>query len=78
VHLHVTKNYPPTYIWCGDADATVPPENTRAMAAALEQAGVAHQCRIFPGLDHGIGLASETCAEHWLEEAVAFWQGLRN
>ena len=77
VHLHVTADYPPTYIWCGDGDTTVLPENTRLMTAALEKAGVPHQCRIFPGLVHGIGLASDTCGAGWLEEAAAFWQNLR-
>ena len=77
IHLHVTADYPPTYIWCGDADSTVPPQNTRLMAAALENAGVRHCCRIFPGLEHGIGLASDTCAAGWLEEAAAFWMDLR-
>ena len=77
VHLHVTADYPPTYIWCGDADDAVPPDNTRLMAAALEKAGVAYQCRIFPGLVHGVGLASETCGANWLEEAAAFWQDHR-
>lgn len=31
VEQHITKDYPPTYIWCGDADDVVPPENTQIM-----------------------------------------------
>lgn len=71
--LHVTKNYPPTYIWCGSYDHCVPPENTKRMAAALKAAGVPCKCDIFVGPDHGIGLATGTSAEGWIDKAIAFW-----
>lgn len=71
----VTASYPPTYIWCGDADKTVPPENTRRMAAALAEAGVRHMCDIFPGVDHGVGPGTGTKAEGWIDRAVSFWLG---
>jgi len=70
----VTAVYPPTYIWCGDADSTVPPENTRRMAAALENAGVPLRCEIFPGVGHGVGPGTGTAAETWIEQAVDFWR----
>ena len=73
VDEHVTASYPPVYIWCGDADKTVPPENTRRMAAALEKAGVPYQCDIFPGVDHGVGPGTGTAAEGWIDRAVSFW-----
>ena len=73
VEQNVTADYPPTYLWCGDADATVDPENTRRMAAALEQAGVPCCCEIFPGVDHGVGPGTGTAAEGWIEHAAAFW-----
>lgn len=69
----VSESYPPTYIWCGDADQTVPPENTKRMAAALEAAGVSHQCEIIPGVDHGVGPGTGTAAEGWIGRAVDFW-----
>ena len=77
VDEQMTKNYPPTYIWCGDADATVAPENTKRMALALERAGVPYQCEIFPGVDHGAGPATGTAAEGWIERAAAFWMQQR-
>lgn len=77
VDEHVTKSYPPTYLWCGDADATVSPENTRHMASALEKAGVLYECEIFPGVDHGIGPGTGTAAEGWIKKAVAFWMQQR-
>lgn len=73
VDEQVSASYPPTYLWCGDADATVPPENTRRMAAALEMAGVPYQCEIFHGVDHGVGPGTGTAAEGWIKSAVEFW-----
>lgn len=74
VEKQVTADYPPTYIWCGDADATVDPKNTQLMASALEEAGVPHRCEVFPGVDHGVGPGTGTAAEGWVERAVAFWR----
>lgn len=78
VDEHVTAAYPPTYIWCGDTDKTVPPDNTKNMAVALEKAGVPYGCDIFPGVDHGVGLATGTAAEDWIQKAVDFWQQYTN
>ncbi len=69
----VTRNYPPTYLWCGDADTSVPPENTLRMAAALKRAGVPLVCEIFPGVEHGVGPGTATAAEGWIDRAAAFW-----
>ena len=77
VDEQVSANYPPTYLWCGDADSTVPPENTKRMAAALEKAGVPCRCEIFPGVDHGVGPGTGTAAEGWIKKAVAFWEEQR-
>jgi pimeloyl-ACP methyl ester carboxylesterase len=43
----------PQYIVHGDADATVTVERSRAMAAALQTLGVAHQYIEVPGGSHG-------------------------
>ena len=74
VHLHVTADYPDTYIWCGAADSLVPPKNTELMAQALKAAGVPYRCDVFPGVDHGVGLATGIAAEGWIDRAVEFWQ----
>ena len=74
VDEQVNADYPSTYIWCGDADKTVKPDNTRRMAETLKIAGVPYQCEIFPGVDHGVGPGTETAAEGWIEHAVAFWK----
>lgn len=76
VDLQVTASYPPTYIWCGDADEDVMPENTGKMAAALATAGVPCKCEIFPGVGHGIGPATGTLAEGWIDHALSFWRDM--
>lgn len=73
IEKHVTKTYPPTYVWCGDCDETVPPENTRIMADQLEKAGVRHIWDIFPGVGHGVGPGTGTVAQGWIDKAVYFW-----
>lgn len=70
---HVTSNYPRTFLWCGDSDTTVNPKNTRIMYAALQQAKVPCQCRIYPNVPHGVGIAKGTAAENWMQEALPFW-----
>ena len=74
----VTPAYPPTYIWCGDADGSVPPENTRRLTAALEKAGAAVRCEIFPGVEHGVGPGTGTAAAGWIDRALDFWLEQRN
>ena len=76
VYTNVDANYPPTFIWCGDADGTVPMENTLRMRKALEEMHIKHKCRIFPGVDHGVGLGIGTAAEGWIKEAIEFWEFL--
>lgn len=73
VEQHVTADYPPTYIWCGNSDKTVMPENTKIMVNALKRAGVSVEYDIFPGVDHGIGPGTGTAAHGWVDKAVDFW-----
>ena len=72
VEEHITPSYPPTFIWCGDADDAVSPENTKRMSAALEKAGVPCRCMIFPGVGHGVGPGSKSVAEGWINQAIDF------
>lgn len=74
VEKQVTSSYPPTFLWCGDADQTVPPENSRMLRDALSEANIPHEFAEYPGIDHGVGLGTGTCCESWFERAVAFWQ----
>ena len=71
--LHVTAEYPRTYLWAGDIDSIVPAENSRRMARALAAAGVPYRFDLFEGVDHGFGPATGTSAEGWIDRAVEFW-----
>lgn len=73
VEQHVTADYPPTYIWCGDADDVVSPENTKRMVKALKDAGTPVEYDIFSGVGHGIGPGTGTSAQGWVDKAVEFW-----
>ena len=74
VEKNVSENYPPTYIWCGEADEEVSPENTKLLVKALESFHIPCDCEIFPGVVHGVGPATGTAAEGWIDHAVKFWQ----
>lgn len=74
VEKHVDETYPPTFVWCGDADGLVNPDNTRVMVKALEIAGVSYEFRIYPGVDHGVGTGKNTVAYGWMDEAISFWK----
>lgn len=73
VENQVTSAYPPTFLWCGDADKTVDPENSRMLARALERCGVPYEFAEYPGVDHGVGLGKGLACEGWFDRAVAFW-----
>ncbi|MBT2293478.1 hypothetical protein J7E73_31180 [Paenibacillus albidus] len=67
------ENNPPTYIWCGDADDMVSPENTKMIDSVLTEWNIVHVCNLFPGVKHGVGPATGTSAEGWIDKAVEFW-----
>lgn len=77
VYTNVDEQYPPTFVWCGDADSTVPIVNTQLMEKALEEKKIPHVCRIFPGVEHGVGPGTGTSAEGWINQAVDFWKSVR-
>lgn len=74
VEQQITAAYPPTFLWCGDADQTVDHRNCHMMAQALHAAGIPHEFREYPGIDHGVGLGQGLCCEDWINHAVAFWK----
>lgn len=54
----VDPSAPPMLIIHGADDTTVYPKNSRALAAALEQAGVPHELQIYPDIAHAGALLS--------------------
>ena len=73
VEKQITSDYPATFLWCGDTDTCVVPQNSHSMVAALEAAGVTHKFIEYAGVGHGVGLNIGGAAESWFEEAVKFW-----
>lgn len=70
----ITSAYPPVYVWQCEEDGGVPIENSRMLAAALEEKNVSYEYKTFPGNAHGWGLGIGTPAEGWLDEALTFWK----
>lgn len=73
VERQVTASYPPTFLWCGDADKVVDPKNSRMLTQALERCGVSCKSMEYPGVGHGVGLGKGLSCEGWFDEAVKFW-----
>ncbi len=62
--LHVDGDTPPAFIWHTETDPTVPVQNSKNLAAALEKNSVKHELVLFPEGDHGLSLAThETCKD---------------
>ena len=74
IEQQVTSAYPPTFVWWGDADGTVDPDNSRMLTAALEAHQVPFACREYHGVGHGTGIGKGLACEGWFEDAVAFWE----
>ncbi|MBQ6720406.1 MAG: alpha/beta hydrolase [Oscillospiraceae bacterium] len=77
IEKQVTANYPPTFLWWGDCDGTVDPDNSRMLQKALEEHHIPCLCREYQGVDHGIGIGKGLPCEGWFEDAVAFWESQR-
>lgn len=59
LELHVTKDFPPTFMWHTNADEAVPAENSLLFAAALRKAGVNLEYHLFSRGSHGLALATK-------------------
>jgi acetyl esterase/lipase len=74
IEKQVTANYPPTFLWWGDQDGTVPPINSLMLKEALEAHRIPCICREYKNVDHGVGIGKGLPCEGWFEEAVKFWE----
>lgn len=69
----VDKDYPDVYIWHCNNDKTVPVQNTIMFSEALKKSNVLVHTEIIDCEIHGLGLAKHSKAEHWVQEAISFW-----
>lgn len=76
IHTNVDAQYPPTVVWCGDADTVVNPVNTTLMAQALAEHNIPYLSKTYEGIDHGAGTGEGTVCANWIPESIAFWQSL--
>ncbi|MEV4116646.1 alpha/beta hydrolase [Nonomuraea sp. NPDC049695] len=68
-HLNVTAGTPPVFLWHTAADQVVPVGDSLLFAAGLARAGTPFELHIFPGGEHGLGLAQD-------DPAASAWTGL--
>ena len=53
IEKHVSKDFPPTYIFTTKDDTVVPYQNTTFLVEQLEKNHIKYQCHIFEGGEHG-------------------------
>lgn len=68
---------PPAFVIAGERDQIAPPEVMRRRVEALRRLGVPVEFRVCPGVGHGFGTGEGTGAEGWIDEALRFWQRMR-
>lgn len=68
----ITPDYPPTFIWHCVGDTTVPIVNSDMLDEAFYEMGVPYVYLRFEDGQHGLGIATNTVAEGWFEQAVSF------
>ncbi|MCM1148496.1 MAG: alpha/beta hydrolase [Butyricicoccus sp.] len=61
LHLwdRVTPDFPPTFMWHGGEDASVPPENSLLLAVELKRHGVPLEYHLFGSGAHGISTCTQ-------------------
>lgn len=81
----VTADFPPTFLWHGGADDSVPPENSLLLSFALRRAGVPVELHLFSEGGHGLATCTQetdspcdacrpwlALAEDWLNRRFSF------
>lgn len=73
LHLldRVTSSFPPTFLWHGGEDTSVPPENSLLLAAQLRRSGVPVEYHLFETGAHGISTCTQEVETP--EEACRAW-----
>lgn len=72
VDLHLTQDFPKTFLWTCLDDSTVPPSNTIRMSKAMEEKNLDYKLKLYPTGEHGCCLGTGTSAEGWIDEMAEF------
>ncbi len=59
IEKQVNRDMPPTFIWHGGEDVSVPPENSLLLAMACRQKGIPVELHLYMKGGHGLALANE-------------------
>ena len=73
---HVSKDYPPTFIWTTKTDDMVNPDNVIWLVDALRKKKVKNKCIIYSSGPHGLALANNATScdnPEWLNIEVSKW-----
>ncbi len=79
IEKHVTKDFPPTFMWHTLEDQAVPAENSLLMANALRKAGVEFEYHLFSRGKHGLALATKETSKtdgSTVENECSIWPEL--
>lgn len=75
----ITSSFPPTFLWHGGEDTSVPPENSLLLALALRKAGVSVELHLYAVGQHGLGTAGPLTVSadgRGLQPRCAGWMAL--
>lgn len=72
VEKHITKDYPRTFLWWGEDDDEVDPENSLLLKKALDENKVENIAISYPGVKHGVSLGLDLPCRDWSDRAIAF------
>lgn len=73
-HGEYGENDPPTYACVGENDGIASWRTMERRLARMSDLGIDTEFHKYPGLGHGFGLGTNTAADGWIEDAVAFWE----
>lgn len=73
-HSEYSESDPPTFACVGESDGIANYRIMQRRLEALSALGTDTEFHSYPGLRHGFGIGTDTVAEGWLNQAVAFWE----
>ena len=72
VEKHITKDFPPSFVWHTQTDESVKIQNSLTLVNRLVEQGVSVEYHLFPEGKHGLSLAQGTACGVW-PELFANW-----
>lgn len=73
-YSNVSSSDAPTYACVGTNDGIANWRTMENRLKQLEALGIPTEFHVFEGLSHGFGIGTNTNAESWMIDAVAFWE----